>query len=125
MQCTGNSDCFSRGKRAATVRCLIHIFVFLCVAFWWLHTTGCGAYSFTTNGYGIINVRTNLGTCRKHKGGGGGGGGEEKKDVEGESVTNKSVQELTRRDTKSVAHPAPPGDRTHGLSGVEFRRSNH
>ena len=32
--------------------------VFLCD-----HTTGCEAYSFMTDGYGIFNVRTNLGAC--------------------------------------------------------------
>ena len=31
------------------------------------HTTGCGASSFTTDGYGIFNVR-NLGACRTHEG---------------------------------------------------------
>ena len=33
----------------------------------------------------------------------------------GGSGTNKSAQELTRRDRKTVCHPAPPGDRTQGL----------
>ena len=31
------------------------------------------------------------------------------------SGTNKSAQELTRRDRKIVPYPAPPGDRTQGL----------
>ena len=46
--------------------------------------TGCEAYSFTTDGYRIFNVRTNLGGCRTHQGGSG---------------TNKSAQELTWKNT--------------------------
>ena len=42
---------------------------------------------FTTDGYGIFNVRTNLGACRTHEVG---------------SDTNKSAQELTRRDRSAV-----------------------
>ena len=49
---------------------------------------------------GIFNVRTNLGACRTH---------------EGESGTNKSAQELTRRDRKTAPHSVPPRDRTQGL----------
>ena len=66
------------------------------------HTTGCEAYSFTTDGYGILNVYTNVGVCRTHKGGSG---------------INKFAQELTRRAMtgKTVPHPAPPVDRTQGL----------
>ena len=66
MQCTRNSGCFPRGKRAATVR-RYPAFVFpLCAVCSCFHTTGCQAYSFTTDGYGIFNVCTNLGawsTC--------------------------------------------------------------
>ena len=38
-------------------------------------TTGCEceAYSFTTDGYGIFNVRTNVGACCAHEGEEGGG----------------------------------------------------
>ena len=45
------------------------------------------------------------------KGGGARGGGEG-------SGTNKSAQELTRRDRNTVPHPAPPGDLTltHGVN---------
>ena len=32
------------------------------------HTTGCDAYSFTADGYGIFNVRTNVGACGTHEG---------------------------------------------------------
>ena len=54
---------------------------------------------FTTDGYGIFNnMRTNLGVCRTHEGGSG---------------TNKSAQELTRRDRKTAPHPAPLWDRTN------------
>ena len=37
--------------------------VFLCD-----HTSSCEAYSFTTDGYGIFNMRKNLGACRAHEG---------------------------------------------------------
>ena len=85
MQWTGNSRCFSRGKRAATVRRFQALFS-LCTMFSCFHTNACEAYSFTTNGYGIfINVRTNLAACHTHEGGGGVG--------EGRSGTSKSAQE--------------------------------
>ena len=63
--------------------------------FSYFQTTGSEAYSFTTDGYGIFNVRTTVGACRTH---------------EGESGTNKSAQELTWRDRKTALHPAPPVD---------------
>ena len=59
------------------------------------------SYSFTTDGYGIFNVRTKLGTCRTQEGGPG---------------TDNWAQELNRRDRKiTVPHPASSGDRTQGL----------
>ena len=75
-------------------------FSLLCAEVSCLHTTGTEAYSFTTDGYGIFNVRANMGACRTHEGGSG---------------TNKPAHELIRRDRKTVANPAPPGDRTQGL----------
>ena len=39
----------------------------LCAVFSCLHTTGREAYSFTTNRYGIFDVRTHLGACRLHE----------------------------------------------------------
>ena len=64
--------------------------------------SGCQAYSFTTDRYGIFNVSTPLGACRTHEWRGGGWGGGR--------VHNKFAPELTRRDRKTVSHPAPPGD---------------
>ena len=43
------------------------------------HTAGWRAYCFTTDGYRIINVRTNVGACCTH---------------EGEAGTTKSAQEV-------------------------------
>ena len=60
------------------------------------HTTGCEAQSLTIDGYEIFNVRTNVGT-------------------EAGSCTNKSAQELIRRDRKTVPHLALPENRTQGL----------
>ena len=68
MQCTGNVHCFLQGKRAAILR-LYPAGFFMRAAVSCLHTTGCEAYSFTTDGYGIFNVRTciyYLGVCRVH-----------------------------------------------------------
>ena len=50
------------------------------------HIAGCEAYYFTTVGYGIFNVRTNVDARRTHEGGSG---------------TNKSAHGLTRRDRKT------------------------
>ena len=97
---TGNSGCFPLGKRAAIV---LHnpAFSFLCAVFSLVvfpyHRLW--SYSFTTDGHGIFNVRTNLDTCRTHEGGSG---------------TTKSAQELTRRDRKTVPYPIP-------LQGIEPR----
>ena len=43
--------------------------------------------------------------------------------TKGGSSTNKSAQELTRRDRKTAHHLAPPGDRTQGLR-IDFWRTN-
>ena len=51
------------------------------------HTTRCEAYSFTTDGYGIFNMRTSLGVCRTYEGGSG---------------TNKSAQEGWHRGTQKL-----------------------
>ena len=40
---------------------------FLCVVFSCLRTFHCEAYSFTTDGYGIFNMRANLGACYAHE----------------------------------------------------------
>ena len=96
MQCTGNLGCFSQGKLAAIARCYAALGFFpLWAMFLCLHTTGSEAYSFTTDRYGIFNVRTNLGACCSHEGGSG---------------TNKSAQELTQRDRKNC----PSSCRTWG-----------
>ena len=104
-RCMDNSSCFLQGKRAAMARrypALLWGF-FLCEVFSCFHTTGYDAYSFTTDGYGIFNVRTDVGACRTHEDGSG---------------TNKSEQELIgRTETTTVALPAPPGDRNPGSSG--------
>ena len=68
------------------------------------HTTGCEAYSFTTDGYGIFNVRTNLGACRTRT-------------LERGSGTCKQVclHKSWLWDRKTVPHPAQPGNRTQEL----------
>ena len=76
--------CDSRATQPQLMTSLVWA-VFLCD-----HTTGCEAYSFTTDAY---NVRTNLEACCSHARGSG---------------TNKFVRELTRRDRKlflTLPHP--------------------
>ena len=70
----------------------------------------CEAYSFTADGYGIFNVRTNLGVCCMREGG----------------VRHKQV--CTRVDSegqeKLPHHPDPPGDRAQG-SGIWIPALHH
>ena len=96
----------SPGKASSHSTALHNFFCFVCAGFSRFHTTGCEAYSFTTDGFGIFNVRSNWVRAVHTKGGSG---------------TNKSAEDLTRRDRNVVSHPAPPGDRTQGLRGFEFR----
>ena len=69
MQCTsGNSGCFPLGKASsqstALPQLLLLLFLLLlCALLSCLYTAGCEAYPFTTDGYGIFNVRTHLGAC--------------------------------------------------------------
>ena len=82
----------------------------LCAVFSFFHTTGCDAYSFTTDGYGIFNVSiTDLGACRTHEGGRGRGGGG--------SGTNKSAHELTRKD-RNCTSPCPAMGSNPGSSDL-------
>ena len=53
----------SRATQPDLIPSLVHA-VFVCD-----HTTDCGDFFFTTDGYGIFNVRKNLGACRTHEGG--------------------------------------------------------
>ena len=73
MQCKGKSGCCIRGKRAAIVWRYL-AFLPLYTVFPCYHSTGCEAYSLTTDRY--------VGACRTHEGGSG---------------TKKSAQELTRQ----------------------------
>ena len=57
----------------ATQLLLVLVFL-LCAVFSGFHTTGCEAYSLATDGFGIFNMRANLGACRTHEGGWNGGG---------------------------------------------------
>ena len=59
-----------------------------------------GLFFFTTDEYGIFNGRAHFGAFRAHEGGSG---------------TNRSAQELTRRDRTTGAHLSPLGDGTHGF----------
>ena len=68
------------------------------------YTTNCKAYSITTDGYKLFNVRTQLGACRLHeltKGG----------------QAQRTAQESTRKDIITVLHPAQPVDRIEGRVG--------
>ena len=89
----------SPGKASSHSSALVSYFFPLRAVFSCFYTTDFEACSFTTNGYGIFNVHTNLEACRTHEGGGGGGGG-------GASGTNKSANVLTRRDSCPAPCPA-------------------
>ena len=58
MQCMGTLGCFPWGKRAAIVRRYPAFSPPLYAVFSCFHTTGCEAYSFATDRYGIFNVCT-------------------------------------------------------------------
>ena len=68
----------------------------MCAALLCGHATGCEAYSLTTDGCGVLNVRTQWDACVAHSGG------------RGQAQTSPA-QELTRRDRNTARQPAPPG----------------
>ena len=127
----------SHTSDSSDTKLLLLFLFFMCAVFSCFHTTGCEAYSFTTDGYGIFNVRTNVGTYRTHEGGcllKASSWEEKEKEKKAYSPANRtgspqerpggSAQELTRRDkTTSVSLPAPPGDRTCRVFVFEFRLS--
>ena len=99
---------FSRGKPAATesryptlinYQHIVHA-VFSCD-----HTTGCEAYSFTTDGYGIFNVHTNL-DCVSYT---------VRKGIMQAQSRNSAQELLSRRARQIVPHPTPPRSRTQSL----------
>ena len=64
--------CFSWGKASSHSTALPRffsclVFLPLWTVFSCFHTTSYEAYSFTTDGYGIFNVSTNLGVCFTHE----------------------------------------------------------
>ena len=76
---------------------LINCWPSVCSIFVWSYTRRWGLLFYDR--WIFFYVRINLGACRTHKGGYGSG-------------TNKSAQELTRRERETAPHPAPPGDQT-------------
>ena len=59
----------SPGKaRSHSMQFLVVVFS-MCAVVSCFQSTGCDAYSFTTDGYRIFNVRTTLGVCHTHEGG--------------------------------------------------------
>ena len=101
------------GKRAAIVTIvtvLSSLLLFPCVqCFRVLIPPAVRPVPFTTDGYGIFNMRTRLRACGTHEGGSG---------------TKKSEQELTRRDRK-LSFTQPRQGIESRIFGFEFRRSNH
>ena len=76
----GECGLFSLGKVSSHSTALPSLsFYPVCTVSSCFHTTVCDAYSFTTYGCGIFNMRTLLGVCRTH---------------EGASGINKSTQKL-------------------------------
>ena len=93
MQCMGNSAFFFLGKASNHTTVLPSIFLpcvqSFCVS---IPPAVRPAVFFMTDGYGVFNVRTNLGACHTHK---------------GRSGANKSAQELTGRDRRTLPLPLP------------------
>ena len=108
MQCTGNSDCFSPGKRTAIVRrypaFLIIFLPPLCSVLSCIHIAGCEAYSFTTYGYGIFNVRRNLGACRRLRTKGREEGGEGGRGVRHRQICTTADSERQTKNCPSNLH---------------------
>ena len=71
MSCMGNSGCFPWGKASSHSTALPNFCSTIHAVFPCFHSTGYEAYSFTTDGYEIFNVRTNVGACRTDEGGSG------------------------------------------------------
>ena len=83
---------FSPRKASSHRTVLPSLFVCVCSVFMFpLHRLS--GLLFTTDGYGIFNVRTKMGACHPLP--------------EAGSGTNKSAQSLTRRNGKTVACPSP------------------
>ena len=61
IQCRGECGRLSPGKASSHSTALPSRFCFFLPYVQCFHPTGCEAYSFTTGGYGIFNVRTNVG----------------------------------------------------------------
>ena len=101
MQYTDNLGWFPKGKSAAVVRHYPAFCVFLlCTVFSCLHTTGCEAYSFATDGYGILTC-VQMWVRAIH--------------TKGVQAQTSMRQEVTWRDRKTAPHTALPGDQTQGL----------
>ena len=63
----GQFGLLSPGKASSHSTALPSFIFTMCALFSCLHTTGCEAYSFTTDEYGIFNMHTNVGACRTHE----------------------------------------------------------
>ena len=101
MKYTGNYGLFYAGKASSHNTALVSFKIYikkppLCAVFSCFYSTGCEAYSFTTDEYGIFTMCTNVGVCSTHEKG---------------SSPNKSAQELTwdgqKKNLCSSPHPSP------------------
>ena len=100
VQCTGNWGCNPRGKRAALGRCYPALIFPMCSVFVSPYQRLRGPLVYDKWIMGSVTcahiwVRA---VCTYEDGSG----------------TNKSAQGLARSGKKTVPHPAPLGDRTHG-----------
>ena len=106
-----------QGKASSHSTALPSFFLFfLCVVHWCLHTTGCEAYSFMTDGYGIFNTCANLGACCTHEDMGGGGG---------QAQTSLRKSWLRGIEKNNCPSPCPTRGSKPKVFGFEFRLSNH
>ena len=81
----------------------------LCAVFSFFHTTGCGAYSFTADGYGIFNVRTKCGYAMYTRKG----------------ARHKVCTRVDSGGTEKLFVTLPRQRFKPRVFGFEFRRCNH
>ena len=108
MKYTGNYGLFYAGKASSHNTALVSFKIYikkppLCAVFSCFYSTGCEAYSFTTDEYGMFTMRTNVGVCSTHEKGSG---------------PNKSAQELTWDGQKKTLFLTPP---LPAMQGIEPR----
>ena len=107
---TMKASSHSRADIAHAHSFFLNLFFYLCTVFsCFFYTTGCEAYSFTTDEYGFFNVRTNVRACLTHKGG----------------QTQTNLLKGWLEETEKLLFTLPRQVIEPRVFGFEFRLSNH